>query len=97
MKLTGKQKAKLKSLALKHKVMFQVGQNGLTEHVINNIFDYLFKHEVGRITVLKTSPETIDEVSQKLEDLGIVVVLKIGKVLSLYKENKNLKDRINLE
>lgn len=96
MEFTGKQKAKLKSLASKHKVMFQIGQNGVTENVINNIFDYLYKHEVGRITVLKTSPQSIEEVSKQLEDLGVHVVLKIGKVLSLYKENKNKKDKIKL-
>ena len=96
MEFTGKQKAQLKSLASKHKVMFQIGQKGLTDNVINNIFDYLNKYEVGRITVLKTSPESIADVSLRLENLGIEVVGKIGKVLSLYKENKELKDSIKL-
>lgn len=96
MEFTGKQKAKLKALANKHKVMFQVGQNGLTENLVKNIFDYLKKHEVGRITVLKKAPEDIDQISAQLTDLGIEVVGKIGKVLSLYKENPELKDRITL-
>lgn len=96
MKFTGKQKAQLKSLASKQKVMFQIGQNGLTDNVKNNIFDYLNKYEVGRITVLKTSPESIEEVAAKLEKIDILVVGKIGKVLSLYRENKSLKDSIRL-
>lgn len=96
MEFTGKQKAKLKSLATKHKVMFQIGHNGLTNNVIDNIFDNLRKYEVGRITVLKTSPNTIDEVAVKLNELGITVVGKIGKVLSVYRENIELKDRIKL-
>lgn len=96
MSYTGKQKAKLRSLANKHKVMFQIGQNGLTDNVINNIFDYLRKHEVGRITVLKTSPMEIDEVMEALNDLGIDCFYKIGKIILMYKENVNLKDRIKL-
>ncbi|XFA99370.1 YhbY family RNA-binding protein [Candidatus Izemoplasma sp. B36] len=96
MNYTGKQKAKLRSLANKHKVMFQIGQNGLTDNVINNIFDYLRKHEVGRITVLKTSPIEIDEVMYKLNNLGIDCFYKIGKIILMYKENVNLKDRIKL-
>lgn len=94
MELTGKQKGKLNAEASKHKVMFQVGQNGLTDNVIKNVLDYLKKYEVGRLTVLKTSPDTIDDIKLILEGLDILVVGKIGKVLSLYKENKKLKDRI---
>ncbi len=96
MEYTGKQKAKLRLLADKQKIMFQIGQNGLTDNVIDNIFDYLRKYEVGRITVLKNSPLPIEEVMQKINDLGIYVVYKIGRVLLLYRENKNLKDRIRL-
>ncbi len=96
MELNGKQKGKLNALASKHKVMFQVGHNGLTDNVIKNILDYLKKYEVGRLTVLKTSPDTIQDISLILEGLEINVVGKIGKVLSLYKENKKLKDRIKL-
>lgn len=96
MNYTGKQKAMLRSLANKHKVMFQIGQNGLTDNVINNIFDNLRKYEVGRITVLKTSPIEIDEVMNQLNDLGIECFAKIGKIVMMYKENLNLKDRIKL-
>lgn len=96
MNYTGKQKAKLRSLANKHRVMFQIGQKGLTDNVIDNIFDYLRKYEVGRVTVLKTSPMDIDEVMEKLNDLGIDCFAKIGKIILMYRENINLKDRIKL-
>ena len=96
MKFTGKQKAKIKILANKHKIMFQIGQNGLTKNVINNIFDYLRKHEVGRISVLKSSIQTKEEISVELEKLGINVVDSIGKVLLMYRENPKLKKKINL-
>jgi len=96
MEFKGKQKAKLKSLANNHKVMFQIGQNGLTENVINNVFDNLRKYEVGRITVLKSSPESIDDIALKLNELGINVIGKIGKVISVYRESPELKDRIEI-
>ncbi len=96
MNLTGKQKAKLKRLANARAVMFQVGQNGLTDNVIDNIFDNLRKYEVGRISVLKSSPNSLEEIMDQLTDLGFYVISKIGRVILLYRENKNLKDRILL-
>ena len=96
MNLTGKQKAKLRSLANERPIMFQVGQNGLTSIVIKNILDSLHKYEVGRITILKNCPDSFEEIISKLTDNGIYVIYKIGRVLLLYKENKELKNRIKL-
>lgn len=96
MELKGKQKAMLKAKASEKKVMFQIGQNGLTDNVIDNVFDYLRKYEVGRLTVLKSSPQTIDEVATELQGLGIMVVGKIGKVLSVYRANPKLKNGIKI-
>jgi len=96
MNYTGKQKAKLRSLANNQPIMFQVGLNGLTEIVIKNIHDYLNKHEVGRISILKTSPMTLEEISVALTETGIYVIYTIGRVILMYKENKELKDGIRL-
>ncbi len=96
MDYTGKQRAQLKKLANAKPVMFQIGASGLTDTIITNVFDYLRKHEVGRISVLKNCIQETDEIIKILESYGISVVYQIGRVLSLYKENKNLKDRIKL-
>lgn len=96
MNYTGKQKAKLRALANNQPIMFQIGMNGLTETVIKNIHDYLNKHEIGRISVLKTAPISLEEISERLTETGIYVVYTIGRVLLMYKENKELKDRIRL-
>ncbi len=96
MDYTGKQKAQLRALAGKEKVMFQIGQNGVTDNVKKNILDNLSKHEVGRISVLKNCPQDMEEVSSILTELGVEVIYKIGKVLILFKENKKIKDRIRL-
>lgn len=96
MNYTGKQKARLRSLANEKPIMFQVGQNGVTDQVVTNIFDYLRKHEVGRISVLKSCPQTLEEVVSILLDKGIYVVYTIGRVVLMYLENKEKKDRIRL-
>lgn len=96
MDLTGKQKAKLRRFANDKQIMFQVGQAGLSETVINNIIDNLAKHEIGRISVLKSCPDDINEIIRVLGENGIYVVYRIGRVLLLYKENPELTNRIKL-
>jgi RNA-binding protein len=94
--LIGKQKAKLRRLANEKDIMFQVGQSGMTDQVVENILTNLLKHEVGRISVLKNCPDDFDQIIEKLENNGVMIVCKIGRVLLLYKENKKLKTRIRL-
>jgi RNA-binding protein len=96
MDYTGKQKAKLRKLANAKPVMFQVGIAGLSDVVIKNILDYLKKHEVGRISILKGCKEEISDIIAKLGDNNIYVTARIGRVLLLYKANPELKDRIVL-
>lgn len=94
--LKGKQKAKLRRLANQKDVMFQIGQAGLTQEVIDNILTNLKKHEVGRVHVLKTCPDDIKKMMICIEKRGIMVVYKIGRTLLLYKENPKLEHRIHL-
>ncbi len=96
MNYTGKQKAKLRSLANAKPIMFQIGQNGLTITVITNILDYLKKHEIGRVSILKNSPDSLEVICTGLAEAGIEVIYTIGRVLLLYKHNPKLKDRIRL-
>lgn len=96
MNFTGKQKALLKRHANERPIMFQIGQNGLTDVVIKNILDNLHKYEVGRVSVLKSCPDDFDTIEARLTEAGIFVIDKIGKVVLLYKENKDLKNRIDV-
>jgi len=96
MNFTGKQKALLKRHANERPIMFQIGQNGLTDVVIKNILDNLHKYEVGRVSVLKSCPDEFDMIQTRLTQAGIFVIDKIGKVILLYKENKDLKNRIDV-
>ncbi len=94
MDFTGKEKALLRRLANERPIMFQIGQGGVTPNIVQNILDNLRKYEVGRVTVLKSSPDDFDQIVMELEQHGIIVVYIIGRVLLLYKENKELKNRI---
>ncbi|MFA7076222.1 MAG: YhbY family RNA-binding protein [Candidatus Izemoplasmatales bacterium] len=96
MNYTGKQKANLRRFANEKAIMFQVGQAGLTNQVINNILDNLHKHEVGRISVLKSCPDDINDIIGILGENDIYVIYRIGRVILLYKANKELKNRIVL-
>ena len=96
MELKGKQKATLRRLANEKDIMFQVGQSGITDQVIQNILTNLEKHEIGRISVLKNCPDSMDTIIKKIEENNIMVVYKIGRVLLMYKANRKLKNRIIL-
>ncbi|QWC00654.1 YhbY family RNA-binding protein [Mycoplasmatota bacterium] len=96
MEFKGKQKAMLRKLANDKDIMFQIGQSGITQQVIDNIITNLKKHEVGRVSILKNCPDSPQDIIEKIEENGIMVVYKIGRVLLLYKENKKLKNRIRL-
>ncbi len=96
MELKGKQKAMLRRLANEKDIMFQVGQSGITDQVIQNILTNLEKHEIGRISVLKNCPDSMDTIIKKIEENNIMVVYKIGRVLLMYKANRKLKNRIIL-
>jgi len=96
MDYTGKQKANLRKLANERPIMFQIGMAGLTDTVLTNINDNLTKHEVGRVSVLNSCSEDINDIIIKLGENNIYVVYRIGRVLLLYKANYNLKNRIVL-
>lgn len=96
MDYTGKQKAMLRKLANAKPVIFQIGMAGLSDVVVKNILDYLKKHEVGRISILKGCQEDLNDIIAKLGKNQIYVIAKMGRVLLLYKANPELKGRIVL-
>lgn len=86
----------LRRLANNKDIMFQIGQSGITQQVVDNVLTNLKKHEVGRVSILNNCPDSPAEIINKLEENDIMVVYKIGRVLLLYKQNKKLKDWIRL-
>ncbi|MCF7794704.1 MAG: YhbY family RNA-binding protein [Candidatus Cloacimonetes bacterium] len=88
MNLTGKQKAKLKSIGQTQKVMVQIGDKGVTENVIRSLDEALEAHELIKISVQHPHrdirKEMIAELAEKSESQ---IVNIIGKTALLFKEN----------
>jgi RNA-binding protein len=96
MELTSKQKSALKSIAQTIKPAFQLGKGGLTDVFMQNIIDYLSKNEIGKITLLQTTPTEMEEITALLTEQKIHIVQEIGNQIIVYKRNPKLKDTIRL-
>lgn len=92
--LTGKQKAKLKALANPLSSKYQVGKGDIDEQTISLLDKGLEANELIKVSVLKTSPETVKKVATDLSGkLHCEVVQTIGRVISLYRPSKEKKIR----
>ncbi len=94
--LNSKERTFLKSLAQKEKAKFQIGKEGLSENLANDVLNYLNKHEIIKISILQNSDVEKDDAIEFFESYGIEFVQFIGRVLVLYKHSDNAKDPIVL-
>lgn len=94
--LNPKQKAYLKSLAQSHKAVFQIGKDGLNENMLQDILNYLLKHEIVKVSILQNSSVSVEEAEAFFEMANIEFVQKIGRVLVLYKHSDKAKNPIVL-
>lgn len=92
MSLTSKQRAFLKSEAHTLKPIVQIGKNGLNDHIKTSVRNALDARELIKVTLLQNTMEDIHEVAEILEEeIGCDTVLKIGRILILYKESAKKK------
>lgn len=90
--LTGKQKRFLRSEAHHLQPVFQIGKNGLTESVIEQIEEALEARELIKVNILQNCLEDKTEIAERLSAReGLEVVQVIGNMLVLYKESKENK------
>lgn len=94
--LNPKQKAYLKSLAQSHKAVFQIGKDGLNENMLQDVLNYLNKHEIVKISILQNSSVSTEEAEAFFEMANIEFVQRIGRVIVLYKHSDKVKDPIVL-
>lgn len=86
--LTGKQKRFLRSKAHHLQPLVQIGKNGLTETVIDQIEEALEAKELIKMTVLQNCNEDKSEIAEKMATYsGIEVVQIIGNIIVLYRES----------
>lgn len=90
--LTGKQKRFLRSKAHHLKAIFQVGKDGVSENMIEQLNDVLEKRELIKVHVLQNCLEDKETVAEQLADgTNAEIVQIIGNQIVLYKESKEHK------
>jgi putative RNA-binding protein, yhbY family len=90
--MTSKQRAYLKSLAMKLDPVFNVGKASITPEFTTAIAEVLETRELIKIAVLKNCLDEPKEIAEVLaERTHSQVVQVIGKKIVLYKESKDNK------
>ena len=90
MKLTSKQRAHLKGLAMNIDPIFQVGKSSITPKYVEAIREAFNTRELIKISVLKNCLDDPKEIAQVVaERTGSTVVQVIGKKIVLYKPDKD--------
>lgn len=90
--MTTKQRAYLKSLAMKMDPIYQIGKSTLTPEITQGISEALEARELIKINVLKNCMADVGEVAQILsERTQSEVVQVIGRKIVLYRESKEKK------
>ncbi|MGD9901030.1 MAG: YhbY family RNA-binding protein [Spirochaetales bacterium] len=84
--ITTKERASLKGLAHKLKVSVQVGKEGITDTVLNEIDVALFNKELIKVKLLKTADlDKKDAMHQIGTKLNAEEILVVGNILVLYR------------
>lgn len=95
--MTSKQRAYLKSLAMKMDPILQLGKSGVTPENTASVDEALAAREVIKINVLQNCLFDIREMAEMLaERTHSQVVQVIGRRIVLYREGKDEKKRIVL-
>lgn len=95
--MTSKQRAYLKSLAMKMEPILQIGKSSLTPEFTQSVAEALAARELIKISVLQNCMDDPNEIAQILaERTSSQVVQVIGKKIVLYKEGKKEKKKIIL-
>lgn len=90
--LTTKQKVYLRSLAQTEKAVFQIGRDSISDNLVRTVSDYLKKHELVKITVLKNNDGDLKEIAFDLAMLTKSECVQIiGRQIVLYKKSKEPK------
>ena len=95
--MTSKQRAYLKSLAMKIDPIYNIGKGSISPELVQGVRDALEARELIKIGVLQNCMDDPKEIAHVLaERTGSQVVQVIGKKIVLYKEGKKEKKKIQL-
>lgn len=97
MKLASNQRKFLESMANQMDPIVRVGKNGLEAKIISSISEALNSHELIKIKILDSSPNTADEVAEEaIKTTKATLVRIIGRVIILYKPFEDKPKKIEL-
>ena len=95
--MTSKQRAYLKSLAMKTEPILQLGKGGVTPENTASVDEALAARELIKISILQNCLEDPRQMAETLaERTHSQVVQVIGRKIVLYREGKNEKKKIIL-
>ncbi len=90
--LQPKDRAKLRGLASTAPDLVYVGQNGVTNTVIEQVKDNLLAHELVKIKVQKGAMDTVKDIADQLmKQTESEIVCVIGSKIVLYKYSNKSK------
>lgn len=92
--LTSKQKKWLKAQAHALHPVVQVGKQGISAIWLQQLENALNKRELLKVNLLPTSPLTASQVTETIETaLPVIVLQKVGRILTLYQQSADKKNR----
>jgi len=95
--MTSKQRAYLKSLAMKMEPIFRIGKASMSPELTKAIEEALDARELIKVSVLQNCADDPKEIAQIVsERTRSQVVQVIGKKIVLYKKGKGEKEKIQL-
>ena len=87
--LSNENKKLLKKEASKLNATIIIGKDGLTDNILDNVYNDLAAHELVKISVLKTCDEDINALALDIAgECNANIVQVIGRVIILFKESK---------
>lgn len=94
MKLRGKQKRYLRSVAHHLKPIFQIGKDGLSEVWLDEVLKALDKRELLKVNILQNSLVEVEDVKEFIENNSDAQVIQtIGNVLVLFKKSDKAENQ----
>lgn len=89
--LNSKQRAFLRGITNDLESVFQIGKNGVSDHSISQINDYLTAHEIMKIKLLKSEDENPSEIARNISLItDSEVVSVVGRKFTLYRKSEKL-------
>ncbi len=90
MELTSKKRAYLRKIAHDMAPLVRVGKEGFSDNLVQSILDAIEKREIIKVKILQNSEVDKRELATELaEKSGCEVVGITGRIITLYKENKD--------